>query len=1056
MKTPEIPVPAPRSAVAENEIREMDDDERMAPEMVLKPCLHCLEDKPPLYKMIRNNELDFFCSQFCTEEFKSESSLCDVLSITTKRVTILRHPLLDPQDCVACDKAQVTCRFKFTTDGQVKYLCDDPCLDKHTDKNWDKFAVHLAWFHFEEATDSTATCCKCHTENKECTLKLSQQGAVDNAYPVCDGACRDALLIDLPADAQPKKAEFVLHLDDLDQVIVDDECPLPRCSADAERLKLAQDAAVARVCHNCESMIEEAGLSHIHWQFQDFCCGDCLFEFHKKLLANAEASAAGPLIGKCTTCMEDMAVDDKVGRFMILHGQETKTFCNESCLVRFKEQYKVCLSCRKSVVKEQQPQPSEWEEMVTDSTAKESESRFCSDSCNTRFDRTIARIKLGTGTETTVQCHVCTHVKQIAVTCQVNNRLISLCSQACLSAFKFANNVDPHSCRTCNRFFERSAKRNFTIYSFSGDTSEAYSFCTRSCRDLYVVRDALVNVVGCSWCGIAKKECDLMRLRPFGDTYKPSLVCTVECERMLRFVVEQRNERLKDTWSCTFCQKTADFDVQKRLLLLPAIIGDSSSWRSFCSGKCAKSSVGEELLDASAFDGCLRRLTKESLTSLMDSLLKPRPTLSVRDGASLQALTNGASSDDDDDRGAEDSYAGTHYDDYAPSGNMSPPPLESTRRGRGRPPIKIRTQPAIASRKTPPAPAPEIRTQILTVGPPPTVVRNISTMCRPIMESRGVMARPKKVSVECQTDSYLEKKYYIPIPVPIYVPTPLPMYSLPVPTPVPIAIPIPVPVFIPTTRNSAEGIMKEIKKIQEKMPTDPYEAELLLMAEMVADDAAKSDDSDSDDDRPLKSLMPSNNAHGGGHQMEYHHLGSHAVAAHATVGGGQQGTGMEGEDMLMMALKMAYDEPQPDLEATMQANTITQGHEIQHHHQQQYDQYGMPHHPQDAYIGHHQQQQQQQQGHSLLLLESANHMQSQEVVTQTRGRKRGGARGAAVGRAVQAQPAAVIQPPPVKRSNRNRSPPTQTYAEQHQREMEKSESNMCLKVRKVFEMWVLN
>lgn len=311
------------------------------------------------------------------------------------------------------------------------------------------------------------------------------------------------------------------------------------------------------------------------------------------------------------------------------------------------------------------------------------------------------------------------------------------------------------------------------------------------------------------------------------------------------------------------------------------------------------------------------------------------------------------------------------------------------------------------------------------------------------------MARPKKVSVECQTESHLERKYYIPIPVPIYVPTPLPMYALPVPTPVPIAIPIPVPVFIPTTRNSAEGIMKEIKKIQDKMPTDPYEAELLLMAEMVADDAKKDEsDSDSDDDRPLKALVHNNNSHG--QQMvvpEYHHLGNQSVAAHATVGGHGGATGMEGEDMLMMALKMAYDEPAADLEASMTANTITQAPHDVHQHHQQYDQYGMPvqQHHQDAYnmsMGHHQQQ--QQQGHSLLLLESAHHMQQQEVVTQsvTRGRKRGSGRGTTAARP--AQPAAVIQPPPNKRTARNRSP--QYNTEQHQRDMERAESNMCLKV----------
>lgn len=88
----------------------MDDDERQTAEMASKPCLQCLEEKPALYKMIRNNELDFFCCAQCTTDFKAASSLCDVLTITSKRSSVVRYPLTTVQDCLACEKTQVTCR----------------------------------------------------------------------------------------------------------------------------------------------------------------------------------------------------------------------------------------------------------------------------------------------------------------------------------------------------------------------------------------------------------------------------------------------------------------------------------------------------------------------------------------------------------------------------------------------------------------------------------------------------------------------------------------------------------------------------------------------------------------------------------------------------------------------------------------------------------------------------------------------------------------------------------------------------------------------------------
>lgn len=89
----------------------MDDEERLPVEMACKPCLHCLEEKPAAFKMIRNNELDYFCSKQCASDFKAASSLCDVLKITIKRTTIVRYPLAcRPQDCVSCEKKESACQ----------------------------------------------------------------------------------------------------------------------------------------------------------------------------------------------------------------------------------------------------------------------------------------------------------------------------------------------------------------------------------------------------------------------------------------------------------------------------------------------------------------------------------------------------------------------------------------------------------------------------------------------------------------------------------------------------------------------------------------------------------------------------------------------------------------------------------------------------------------------------------------------------------------------------------------------------------------------------------
>lgn len=89
--------------------------------------------------------------------------------------------------------------------------------------------------------------------------------------------------------------------------------------------------------------------------------------------------------------------------------------------------------------------------------------------------------------------------------------------------------------------------------------------------------------------------------------------------------------------------------------------------------------------------------------------------------------------------------------------------------------------------------------------------RNVGTMCYTKKATKSVTAKPEMIDQAVQTDEKEASKVIIPIPMPIYVPTPMHMFSHPCPVPVPIPIPIPVPVFIPTTSNSAAGIMKQIK-----------------------------------------------------------------------------------------------------------------------------------------------------------------------------------------------------------------------------------------------------
>lgn len=161
-------------------------------------------------------------------------------------------------------------------------------------------------------------------------------------------------------------------------------------------------------------------------------------------------------------------------------------------------------------------------------------------------------------------------------------------------------------------------------------------------------------------------------------------------------------------------------------------------------------------------------------------------------------------------------------------------------------------------------------------------------------------------------------------------------------------------------RNSANGIMKEIKKIQDKMPADPFEAELLMMAEMVAGDKKKEEDTDSSEEETdyTQPAQPPQQ------QQQHHHHQSHHE---------EMGANNFGEDIMQMALKMAteYDPTAVDLEASMQTNTITPhshpgmgGHDVmQNHHMMMMDDNQRPQRKRGPTPRgqQHQQQQQQQQ-----------------------------------------------------------------------------------------------
>ncbi|XP_008329236.1 zinc finger MYM-type protein 4-like isoform X2 [Cynoglossus semilaevis] len=127
-------------------------------------------------------------------------------------------------------------------------------------------------------------------------------------------------------------------------------------------------------------------------------------------------------------------------------------------------------------------------------------------------------------------------------------------------------------------------------------------------------------------------------------------------------------------------------------------------------------------------------------------------------------------------------------------------------------------------------------TQTETVEPQsPKILKNKALLCRPLVKNKGVSCRLQTSDAESQTVGIFPKMMVIPVPVPIYVPVPMAMYSQLTPQAVALPLPLPVPLLLPVTTDNAERIIETIQEIKEKIPADPYEADIILMAEMVAE-----------------------------------------------------------------------------------------------------------------------------------------------------------------------------------------------------------------------------
>ncbi|KAM8976838.1 zinc finger MYM-type protein 4 isoform 2-T2 [Pelodytes ibericus] len=123
---------------------------------------------------------------------------------------------------------------------------------------------------------------------------------------------------------------------------------------------------------------------------------------------------------------------------------------------------------------------------------------------------------------------------------------------------------------------------------------------------------------------------------------------------------------------------------------------------------------------------------------------------------------------------------------------------------------------------------------------PPRLLKNKALLCKPITQTKATSCKPHTQHKECQTEGDGQPQIIVlPVPVPVFIPVPMHLFTQFAPVPFSMPLPVPIPMLIPTTLDNADKIIDAIADLKEKVPSDPFEADILQMAEMIAEDEEK-------------------------------------------------------------------------------------------------------------------------------------------------------------------------------------------------------------------------
>ncbi|KAL0963574.1 hypothetical protein UPYG_G00308140 [Umbra pygmaea] len=505
-------------------------------------------------------------------------------------------------------------------------------------------------------------------------------------------------------------------------------------------------------------------------------CSDACF--------NRYRMANGLIMNCCEQCGDYLPSRASANHFLIIDGQQ-KRFCQQNCIRDYKQAHSkmtMCTGCRAMV------RSTEVTQCIGPSGVMEP---YCSTACMNKSKITAGAV--ATTVATTVPnseptCHFCKKTSLPQYQAQLSEgKVLNFCSSTCVTKFQqnatiqtVTNGQTPMSAATNNNV---QLKCNYCrgVFSLKPEILEwedkVHQFCSKICCEDYKKLHCIVTF--CEYC---QEEKTLHETVKFSGVKRP--FCSEGCKLLYKQDFAKRLG-LKCV-TCNYCTQLCKRGVTRQL---------ASVSRDFCSETCAKK-FHEWYYKAARCDCCK---------------VQGNLTESVQWRAEMKHFCD------------QQCLLRFYCQQNEPNLATQKGP-ENTRLGFG-----IQTEATNIA----------MLSQSFGSGGVLKDVKNKAVLCKPLTMTKATYCKPHMQSKLLQTDEDdgVKREYIpVPIPVPVFVPIPMNMYTQATPTPLILPLPVPVPVFLPTTLQGAEQIVQTINELKVKVPTDPHEADLIAMAEMIAED----------------------------------------------------------------------------------------------------------------------------------------------------------------------------------------------------------------------------